>query len=144
MGKSISVKKRWEVVFLATHRLGPKLPIRRISKELRCSIGAVQHWLKVYKETGEVEEIPRTGRRKITGPKENEIIKNLILSNPETTAEQISNALKSMGTSASPSTVRRRLSDLGMAYIRPINKPLLSKKHCIERVKFGRRNKFTD
>jgi transposase len=144
MVKSVPVKKRWEIVFLATHRLGPKLPINKICKELRCSKGAVQHWLKIYKETGDVEDKPISGRRKITGPKEDTIIKNLSLSNPEATSQEISSVLNTMGITASATTVRRRLSSLGIIYGRPISKPLLSKKQRSERLKFANRNKSRD
>ena len=70
MVKAISLKKRWEIVFLSTHRLGPKLSIKKISKELKCAKSVVQHWVKVFKETGDVEETPHSGLPKITGPKE--------------------------------------------------------------------------
>lgn len=104
-------------MFLATHRLGPKLGIKRISKATKCSIGTVQHWLQVFKDTGDVEGIPRSGRQKITGPKEDQVIKNLTLSQPDATSEQISRALKSIGIGVSATTVRRRLHSLGMSYI---------------------------
>lgn len=104
----------------------------------------MQHWLKVFKETGDVEETPHSGRPKITGPKENQVICNLSISNPEATATQISYVIHSMGTTISSSTVRRRLTNSGIIYSRPISKPLLTKKHRIERLKFARRNKTTN
>ena len=85
MVKWISLKKRWEIVFLSTHRLGPKLSIKKISKEVKCAKSVVQHWLKIFKETGNVEGTPHLGRRKITGPKEDQLISNLSISNPEAT-----------------------------------------------------------
>ncbi|MGC8497833.1 MAG: hypothetical protein ACP5NL_07570 [Thermoplasmata archaeon] len=36
----------------------------------------------------------------------------------------------------SATTVRRRLHSLGMSYSRPISKPLLTKKHRMQRLKF--------
>lgn len=144
MGKSISIQKRWEIVFLAKHRLGPKLGITKISKAVRCSIGAVQHWLRIYQDTGDVEEKPHTGRRKITSPKEDAMIQSLSESNPEATCFQISNVLDTMGITASTSTVRRRLISQGMVYNRPISKPLLTKKHRNERLKFARNNRSRD
>ena len=140
MPKSLPVKKRWEIVFLATHRLGPKLGIKGISKEIKCAKSAVQHWIKVQRETGDVQEIPHSGRSKITGPKEDQMIKNISLSNPEATAEQISQLMKNMGIFVSSSTVRRRLASSGMVYARPVSKPY-KKNHRIERLKFARRNK---
>ena len=131
------------MMFLSTHRLGPKLGVKKVAKEVKCAKSAVQHWLKVYRETGDVEEIVHSGRKKITGSKEDQLIKNLSLTNPEATSEQIAQAMKTLGTSVSSSTVRRRLQTCGMVYSRLVSKPLLTKTHRIERLKFARRNKFT-
>ena len=144
MGKPISLKMRWIIVTLHRHWLGPKLPLKSICKKLHVSLTSAKNWVKVYDETGEVEEIALSGRPKITGPKEDQLIKSLSLSNPEASAQEISNQLKSMGTVASATTVRRRLASYGMVYNRPISKPLLTKKHRSERVAFARRNKSTN
>ena len=144
MGKPISLKMRWIIVTLHRHWLGPKLPLKFICKKLHVSLTSAKNWVKVYDETGEVEEIALSGRSKITGPKEDQLIKSLSLSNPEASAQEISNQLKSMGTVASATTVRRRLASYGMVYNRPISKPLLTKKHQSERVAFARRNKSTN
>lgn len=115
MVKSLSVKKRWEVVFLHCHRLGPKLPISKIAKNLKVSRGSINHWVDIYKQTGEVEELPKSGRKKVTGLKEDQLIKEVSLEHPEASAHQISKLLSSMNVRVSASTIRRRLKSMGYA-----------------------------
>ena len=88
-----------------------------------------RYWAQVYDETGDVQETTRSGHPKITSPQEDEVIKNTVLSQPESSSQSISTNLKSMEISASSSTVRRRFSSLSVVYGRPISKPLLSKNH---------------
>jgi transposase len=51
-----SIQKRWEIVFLHLHKLGPKLSIRAIAKELKCSRDTVQTWINRYQETGNIQD----------------------------------------------------------------------------------------
>jgi transposase len=107
-------------------------------------ISTARHWVKVYDETGDVQEIIRSGRPKSTSSKEDEVIKNLVISQPESSTANVSTELKSIGIIVSASTIRRRLASSGIVYSRPISKPLLSKNHRIQRLRFARRNKNTD
>ena len=54
-----SIQKRWEIIFLYLHRLGPKLSIRAIAKELNCSQDTVKTWIQRYQETGDVQDKER-------------------------------------------------------------------------------------
>ena len=53
---AFSIQKHWEIMFLHLHRLGPKLSIRSIAKELQCSQDTVQKWINQYQETGDVQD----------------------------------------------------------------------------------------
>jgi transposase len=64
MGKAVSIKKRWEIIFLHTHYLGPKLSKSVISKRLRVTPRVIDHWIKIYNETGDVQEKKKSGRKK--------------------------------------------------------------------------------
>ena len=86
----------------------------------------------------------KTNPQEIINLKEDEIIKQVSLDNPEASSEQISQIIKSMGISISSSTIRRRLKSLGMQYCHPLSKPLLLKRHRIARLKFAKENKNTD
>ena len=55
----LSIQKRWEIIFLHLHRLGPKLSLRRIAKELKCSQDTVQKWINRYQETRDVQDDDR-------------------------------------------------------------------------------------
>ncbi|KAF2903608.1 hypothetical protein ILUMI_02579 [Ignelater luminosus] len=56
---SISMKKRWEIVFLSQHRFSPKWTPARISKYVSVSEKTVKRWLNRYKETGNVNDFPK-------------------------------------------------------------------------------------
>jgi len=51
---SLTIQKRWEIVFLKKHRLGPKLDNTKIAKEIGCSRDTVRTWVERYEETGDV------------------------------------------------------------------------------------------
>jgi predicted transcriptional regulator len=65
-----SIKKRWEIIFLHLHKLGPQLSIRAIAKELNCSQDTVKTWIQRYQETGDVQDKERQGRKRKTTEKE--------------------------------------------------------------------------
>ena len=85
--------------------------------------------MNIFRETGDVEEKPSDSRAKISGLKEDEVIKQVSVDNPETSTEQISQLIKSVEISASSSTIRRRLKSMGIKYCHPISKSLLLKRH---------------
>ena len=60
-----SIQKRWEIIFLHLHRLGPKLSIRAIAKELQCSKNTVEIWIYRYQETGDVQDEERLQKGRI-------------------------------------------------------------------------------
>jgi transposase len=66
----ISIKKRWEIIFLHLPRLGPKLSIYAIAKELQCSRDTVKTWILRYQETGDVQDEKGRGRKRKTSEKE--------------------------------------------------------------------------
>ncbi len=53
----ISIKKRWEIVFLTQHWYGPHTSNADISRYLHVHESTVRYWLERYKTTGEVEII---------------------------------------------------------------------------------------
>ena len=58
---SLTVKQRWEIAFICTHRLGPKLSLPAVAKEVKFSISTTSHWLKPFRETGDVLDKPGRG-----------------------------------------------------------------------------------
>ena len=63
---SLTVKHRWEIGFLCTHKLGSKLSLPAVAKEVKCSISIASHWLKPFRETGDVLDKPGRGRKRKT------------------------------------------------------------------------------
>ena len=87
MPNTLTIENRWEIVFLARHRLGPKLNPAAIAKEVRCSGNTVRYWLKRYEETGDVLEEKSSGRPHCTTPKQDEKIVQMADSDPEASSE---------------------------------------------------------
>src|SRR5579871_260465 len=120
------MQKRWEIVFLYLHRLGPKLGIRAIAKELRYSKDTVQTWINRYQETGDVQEEEKQGRKRKTSEKENLNIVSIAKKHRISSSMEISLSISKQGTDISSSTVRRRLNEQSLYKLEPLKKPLLS------------------
>ena len=66
----LSIQQRQEIVFLHLHRLGPKLSIYAIARELHCSRKTVRTWIHRYKETRDVQDEEGRGRKRKTSERE--------------------------------------------------------------------------
>ena len=126
---SLSHQKRWEIVFLTSHPKGPRLSYSEVAKDLHCSTSTVSEWVNRRKETGGVEDKPGRGMERVTTQKQDSFIVSAAISQPETSATKISNALSKRGVVVSPTTVRRRLKETGFQYGYPLSKPLLKEVH---------------
>src|ERR1700722_4206002 len=124
-----SVQKRWEIIFLHLHRLGPRLSIRAIAKELHCSRDTVQTWIQRYQETGDVQDEKRMGRKRKTTEKEDLDIIDITKKQRTSTLADISTAMSRQGVDISLNTVRSRLKEQGLHKLQPLKKPLLSDIH---------------
>jgi transposase len=71
---ALSIKKRWEIIFLSKHPRGPKMNITQIGKELRCARAAVRTWLQRYEETGDVQDKEGRGRNRKTTERQDNMI----------------------------------------------------------------------
>ena len=134
---SLSTRKKWEIVFLSTHRLGPKLGAKKIAKEVRCAKSSVQYWLKRYEETGDVKETQKSGRPRKTTEEQDQIILEAQAADSEAVVKDIHKQAKRKKIDVSPSTVRRRLVEAGLTYAPPMVKPLLSELHRQKRVEWA-------
>jgi len=67
---SIPINKRYEIVFLSIHELGPKMSNNSISKIIECSTKTVRYWLKRFKENKDLNELNRSGRNRCTSKSE--------------------------------------------------------------------------
>ena len=88
-----SIQKRWEIIFLYFHELGPQLSIRAIAKRLHCSRDIVQTWIKRYQETGDVQDKEGRGRKRKTTAKEDLDIINIVKKQSTSILADISTAI---------------------------------------------------
>ncbi len=76
---NISLKTRWEIVFLSKQDYDPHRSNDDISRYLRVDESTVRYWLKRYKTIGDVGVVQKSGRSRSTGEKQDGMIQ-LILS----------------------------------------------------------------
>ena len=62
----LSIQQRWGIIFLYLHKLGPKLSIYTIAKELQYSRKTVKTWIDRYQETGDVQDKEGRSRKRKT------------------------------------------------------------------------------
>ena len=138
------IQKRWEIVFLHTHRRGPRLSLRVIAKELKCSRDTVQTWINKYKETGDVQDEEGRGRKRKTSEKEDLNIITIAKKQRTSSLADISTAISRQGTDISLMTVKRRLNKQNLYKLKPLLKPLLSENHRENRLNWAKTNKNID
>ena len=99
---------------------GPHLPPAKICKALHILRQTFYHWINTYKESGNVLAKSSSGRPKITSMKENSMVENLSLSNPEATLGEITEQVNATCITASKSTIRKILITSGLEYRHPM------------------------
>jgi transposase len=140
----LSIQKRWEIIFLHLHRLGPKLSIYAIARELQCSRDTVKIWILRYQETGDVQDEEGRGRKRKTSEREDLDIISMAKKQRTTTLANISTSMSKQGTNISLMTVKRRLNEQGLHKMKPLLKPLLQDTHRANRLKWAKTNRNTD
>lgn len=141
---SLSIQKRWEIVFLHHHPKGPKMSIKPLACYMHCSINTIKHWLNTYASTGDVQDLPHSGRPKLTTEKQDDKIEQLALTNDEDTSDQLTTRAKRKGIDVSSRTVRHRLQQRGIAMLPTTSKPLLTEAHREKRMAWAEANVDTD
>jgi transposase len=144
MPASLSTRKKWEIVFLNSHPLGPKWAAPKIASYTRCSPSVVRKWLKRYEETGDVEELEHTGRPSSLPAKTDKLIEDILEKKPEASSMVVARDLKRKGVQVSDRTVRRKLNTIGLTYGANLPKPLLSALHREKRLAWAKENEHTD
>jgi transposase len=139
-----SIQKRWEIIFLHLHKLGPKLNIKAIAKELKYSRDTVQTWINRYQETGDVQDEEGRGRKRKTSEKEDLDIISIAKRLRTSLSVEISTSISRQRTDISSRIVRRRLNEQGFYKLQPLKKPLLSDTHRENRLKWAKNNSKTD
>ena len=136
----LSNKQKYEII--VRHELG--YAIRKIAYDMRINKDTVRIWLKRYRENNNIKRKNGSGRKKKTTTKEDQIIINKITENKSLTAEDIKSCIKNNNIIISKRTIIYRLHENGFVYKKPINKPLLTENHKINRLKWAIKNKNTN
>lgn len=112
-----------------------KFSLGQIADILKCSKSSVQYILEKFSRDGSVNTSPGRGRPRLTTSKEDRIIQRIVKKNRRISAEKVRIEIKEQnGMLISPSTVRNRLSEIGLHGRMARKKPLISKKNQKTRV----------
>ena len=131
----LSLDKRYEIVFLSYHPMGPKLGIKAVAKAINCAKSTVQYWLNRWKESKDLSDSKRTGRPRGITEKIDQRISDLATNDNIATTHDIRRVLKRQHAEISQETIRRRMKEHGTKFSPPISKPLLTEKHRQKRLK---------
>ena len=107
----LSIKQRQKIVFLHSHKLGPKLSIHAIARELQYSRDTIRTQIDRYQKTGDVQDEERRGRKRKTSEREDQDIVSIAKKQKTSTLVDISTSMSRQGTDISYETVRRRLNE---------------------------------
>jgi transposase len=137
---SLELHRRYEIVFQAKHNDGPKFGINQIAKLIKCNRSTVIRWLKRWDETKDLSDREKTGRPRTTTRQQDEIMIDLVREDIDEglTSEKIHGQLMNENINVSDRTVRRRLSEAGFKYMKPLSKPLLTERHQRKRLSWAR------
>ena len=89
MTRAISEQQRARLIFLHGQRSSQE----EIAEELQCSERTVRRWIQRYRETGTMQELKRTGRRRVTTPQEDSRIVRIAEDWPTTSMTRRINAV---------------------------------------------------
>jgi transposase len=122
----LSTEDRWAIVALSKHTAWNQ---ERIAKQVKCSRREVNYVLSKYRETGDVVDLPRSGRPPLfdTRNKENNFITHTIENNRKSRAKDIKRAAEEqLNISVSVRTIIRLRRQLGYRPVLYRRRPMLS------------------
>ena len=63
---TLSVDKRYEIIFLSHHSMGSQLGVKTVAKAIKCAKSTVQYCLNRWKESKDLSDSKRIGRPRST------------------------------------------------------------------------------
>jgi transposase len=141
---NISLKKRSEIVFLSKHEYGAHMSNADISRYLRIDETTVRNWLEIYETSVDVQVIQKSGRKRSTTEKQDDIIQSMLAQHPTESAGQIAVRLSKKGIKISETTLRRRFEEAGVQSMKPISKTLLASDHLKKRLQWAIQHQDVD
>lgn len=98
-------EEKWEIVILYKSN---DLSLRAIAKRMNCSLRAVQHIIRNYKETGQVRQLTKSGRPSVMNETALQQLDQLINKNDTAPSSHLAALLqKKTGKRISPRSIRR-------------------------------------
>ncbi|CAF4413109.1 unnamed protein product, partial [Rotaria sp. Silwood2] len=111
---TLSVDKRYEIIFLSRHPMGPQLGVKAVAKAIKCAKSTVQYWLNRWKESKDLSDSKRIGR-------------------PRSTTKKVDQRISDLASTDNIATTR----DIQRVLNLPISKPLLTEKHLQKRLEWA-------
>lgn len=141
---SLSLHKRYEIIFLAKNQYGPQFGASKIAKIVKCNRKTVNHWLNRWNETKDLFDRPRSGAPRKTTVEQDQMMVDAALDEMSATSKTIHDELADDEVTVSQTTIQRRLKDAGLKYSKPLSKPLLSEWHRQQRLAWAKSMKNYD
>ena len=110
----LTIEQRQKIIFLHFYRLGPKLNIRKIAKELKYSKTIVKKQIIRYQDIGDVLDEEKQGRKRKTSEVKNLDITSITKRLRISSSAKISILISKQKIDISPATVRRKLNEQGL------------------------------
>ena len=115
---------------------------RRVAMAFNTSRQSIDRIRQRYAASGDVKDLPRSGRPRATNRAEDRLITNTTLrnrfTNAPTTTRRIRQQRGAGGIPVSVQTIRNRLHAAGLKSRVPAKKPCLSQRHRASRLQFAR------
>jgi len=132
---NLTSEARSVIVFL--HKEG--YSVRKISEKVGKAKTTVYQIIKKFMETGSVADRPRSGRPRISTPRDDKVLIRISKKDRHKTSPELAKEWsESTGTTASTSLVRQRLLSHGLHGCKARRKPLLTEKQRKSRLRWAR------
>jgi len=126
----LSVERRWAIILL--HKI--KRDDATIAKEVACDARSVRHWIGHYEQHGNVDDEPRSGRKRKTMAEQDAAIIGEAKRTKFTTPRRIK---RKLGMDVSSRTIDRRLIEVGLFGRVAQHKKKYTEEHKRKRLSFA-------
>jgi hypothetical protein len=100
----LPLHERFEVVFLANHKYGPRFGPQKIAKIVDCNRKTLTRCLERWQETKDLSDRARSGTPRATNAVQNQKIVDIVLTDIETTSKTIQLELQNSGVNVTDRT----------------------------------------
>ena len=100
---TLLVDKRYEIIFLFHHPMGPQVGVKAVAKAIKCAKSTVQYWLNRWKQSKDLSDSKCIGRTRSITKKVDQRISDLATTNTRATQR----VLKRKNVDISQETIER-------------------------------------